>query len=355
MNIYKKIDKKIRLMSRKRSSLKATKHFMEFRTGQGLPIVRLNKEQKEQVREAWNGYVGNDGIGTHELVLSATGKFDPYICSGLLYQSHLELKLNNSAMKNGFSDKNYFDMMFPDAPMPKTVIRNINGTLLDEQYRPLTEAEALRIMGKHEKLIAKPSMENGGGRGIKFFQNEEFSLIGKEMHHDYIVQEILDQYPDLAALNPTSINTLRVISLSLNGRISPVNCILRCGAPGAVTDNYSPKDGRGRLIIGVDDNGVLRNEAFFPCGEKLDMVTPNGARFGGLQLPNYKETVELTKRIHERLPHFGIIGFDICFEKDGSPRIIEFNVRSLGILYYQYVNGPYFGDRTQEIIDAFCK
>ena len=355
MNLYRKIDRKIRVMSRVRSSLRSAKHYKDLRIAQGLPVIRLTREQKEQVQQVWNGHVKSYGYGTHELVLSATGKFDPYLCSGPLFQADIELKLNSSQLKSGFSDKNYFDRMLPGIAMPKTVLRNINGTLLDEQYRPVTQEQAQRLMSGYETLIAKPSLDNGGGKGVKLFQNEAFSQIGKEMGNNYIVQEVLRQHSSVASLNPSSVNVVRVVSLSLNGRVSPVNCALRCGAEGALVDNYITKDGRGMYVVGVNHDGTLKNEAFYPCGDKFEGVAPNGTTFAGLQLPNFEEALKMTTSIHEILPHFGIIGFDLCFDEAGTPRLMEFNIRSPGALYYQYANGPLFGDRTQEIIDTFCK
>lgn len=92
-----------------------------------------------------------------------------------------------------------------------------------------------------------------------------------------------------------------------------------------------------------------------PAASVLALPPPGVPDFAGLQLPNWDKALQLTQRIHEALPHFGFIAFDVCFDEDGSPRIMEFNIRGPGVLYYQYANGPLFGDRTQEIIDAFCK
>lgn len=355
-SLYQDFDSKVHVLSRKMGAKQSARHYFNLRSSQGLPIVRLTAEQKALVQKTWNGHVKNGaGFATHELVLSATGEFDPYICPELLFRTNIELGLNNFQLKYGFSEKNYFDKLFPDIPMPKAVVRNINGVFLDEQYHPLTEAEAFKLMGSYDRLIAKPSMENGCGKAVKLFQNEEIAGIDKAMGSDYIVQEVLGQYPGVAALNPSSVNVVRVVSLSLNGKVSPVNCALRCGAAGAVTDNHITKEGRGMFVVGVNPDGTLKENAYYSCGDKLEGVAPNGATFAGLQLPNFDQALVMTTKIHEALPHFGFVAFDVCFDEDGSPRIMEFNIRGPGVLYYQYANGPLFGERTQEIIETFCK
>ena len=108
------------------------------------------------------------------------------------------------------------------------------------------------------------------------------------------------------------------------------------------------------FVIGVNNDGTLKDEAYYSCGEKLTEA-PNGQSFAGLQLPNFQQALSLTTQVHEALPHFGFVAFDVCFDEDGSPRIMELNIKGPGVLYYQYANGPLFGDRTQEVIDTFCK
>ena len=353
-SLYKRFDSKVHVISRIMGANTSAKHYFTMLQEHNIPIRKLSAEQKEQVKAVWGDRIKSNCYATHELVYSVTGRFDPYICPEMLFRTHIELKMNNFQMKYGFSEKNYFDLMFPDEPMPKTVLRNINGVFLDSDYRPVNQDEIQQILAQHEKLIVKPSIENGVGRGVKLYQKTQYQEIFKHFKQDYLVQEVLKQHSSVPALNPSSVNVVRVISLSLNGKVSPVNCALRCGATGAITDNLVTKDGRGMFVVGVNMDGTLKDEAFFSCGERITEA-PNGQQFAGVQLPNFDKALEMTTRIHEKLPHFGFVAFDVCFDEDGSPRIMEFNIRGPGVLYYQYVNGPLFGNRTQEVIDTFCK
>ncbi len=318
----------------------------------GIPLRRLTAAQKKQVNEVWNGYVKD--FTTHELVLTATGKFDPYICSEIAVHIDIGRSLNNADMSRGMCDKNYFNRMFPEIPMPKAIVRNINGLWLDKDYCPITTQEALALMQQYDQVFVKPSLDGYSGRGAGLFKREQVQDIFNLYPKNCIVQEVFRQHETLASLNPTSVNVVRVVSLSLGDKVTPVNCALRCGAAGSVTDVSITKDGHGTIIIGVNSDGTLKDKAFFSCGESVT-VAPNGCEFAGLQLPNFDKALEMTTYIHERLPHFRHIAFDICFAEDGTPTLMEYNIRRPGVLYYQYANGPYFGERTQEIIDTFCK
>lgn len=353
-SLYKRLDSKVHVISRVMGANKSAKHYFKMLDEHNIPIRRLSAEQKKAVKAVWGDRIKSNCYATHELVYSVTGRFDPYVCPEMLFRTHIELKMNNFQLKYGFSEKNYFDLMFPDEPMPKTVLRNINGVLLNGDYQPVDGEQIKKLLADYEELIVKPSIENGVGRGVKLYEKAQFDEIFKDYKHDYLVQERLTQHSSVSALNPSSINVVRVISLSLNGKVSPVNCTIRCGATGAITDNLVTKDGRGMYVIGVNKDGTLKDEAFFSCGERIT-VAPNGQNFAGVRLPNFDKALEMTTRIHEKLPHFGFVAFDVCFDEDGSPRIMELNIRGPGVLYYQYTNGPLFGERTQEVIDYYCK
>ena len=348
--LYEKIDNKVHIISRRLGAKHSSKHYFNLLKLHNIPIKRLTSEQKKQVKQAWNGYVKD--FSTHELILSVTGRFDPYICSELLFRTKIELALNNFQLKYGFSEKNYFDKLIAGEPMPKTVIRNINGVFLDEDYALLSESQISEILNRYDNLIVKPSIENGCGRSVKLYEKRFFGDIFKDFESDFLIQEVLKQHPFLSSLNESSVNVVRVISLFFNGKAVPVNYTLRCGAQGAVTDNHITKDGRGMFVIGINSDGTLKNEAYHSCGERITKA-PNGTEFAGVKLPNFDKVLEMTTRIHSQLPHFGFIGFDVCFDEDGTPRIMELNFRGPGVLYYQYANGPLLGERTQEIIDTF--
>lgn len=352
--LYQGFDEQIHVLSRRMGVNTAVKHYRQMLREHGIPVKSLTQAQKKEIDRVWGGLMKPDCYATHELVLSVTGQFDPYICSEMLFRTNIELQLNNFQLKWGWSDKNYFDMFLPDVPMPKAVARNVNGVFLDEQYRPVTGEALEQILQTHDRLIVKPSIENGFGKSVKLYERGQYGSIETDFRSNFIIQEPLSQHSTVAELNPSSVNVVRVISLALNGKVSPVNYALRCGATGSITDNQITEDGRGMYIIGVEPDGTLKDKAVYSCGELITKA-PNGQEFAGRKLPNFEQALQMTTRIHEKLPHFGFMGFDVCFTADGTPTIMEYNIKGPGVLYYQYVNGPLFGERTQEVIDTFGK
>lgn len=352
--MYESFDEKVHVISRKMGVNSSYRHYIEMLKEHDIPFRRLTSAQKKEVDEFWKGLMRSDCYETHELAQAVTGKFDPSICSEMLFRTNIELKLNDFKLKWGWSDKNYFDMYLPNIPMPKTVARNVNGVWLDSQFHPIAQDDLKKLLNSYDQLIVKPSIENGFGKSVKLYQAGEYDQIISDFRNNFLVQEVFEQHSSVATLNASSVNVVRVISLSLNGVVSPVNYALRCGAAGSITDNQITEDGRGMFIIGVNPDGTLKDKAVFSCGEMITQA-PNGVSFSDVQLPNFGEALKMTTQIHEMMPHFGFMGFDVCFNKDGAPTIMEYNIKGPGVLYYQYVNGALFGDRTQEVIDTFSK
>jgi hypothetical protein len=309
----------------------------------GVYLMRRKK------KSTTSGVLGG-GYATHELVYSVTGEFNPRVCSELLFRTKVEFAINDQRLKHAWTDKNYFEYFFPNEDFPVAIVRNIAGVFYDNAYNVITEEKAKNLIAKYEKYAIKPTIDNGFGKNVRMItRTDDINAVFAQYGRDYIIQEIMEQYAPIAELNPSSVNVIRLISLFVNGRVSPIMAALRCGAPGSFNDNCITADGRGMFVIGITEDGKLKDRAFHSCGEKISCA-PNGANFTGMQIPNYESIKKLTSDVHSKLAHFGFIGFDIAIDKNGKPVIMEYNLRGPGVLYYQYVNGPLFGDRTDEII-----
>ena len=90
-------------------------------------------------------------------------------------------------------------------------------------------------------LIAK-KRQGFGGKGIIFFDMNEWDLrsvydkIISETD-DYIVEEYHSQTGWLHDVNPSSLNTIRVATISINGKTDVIFAYLRVGIEGAHADN----------------------------------------------------------------------------------------------------------------------
>jgi len=336
---------------------KSFRHYSKLLKMHGIPRKKLTSEQKKQVDAIWKG-VGKYDYKTHRLVYSVTGKFDPKVMSEKLFRSKIEMELNEQTFKNAWSDKSYFSWWFDKSLFPVNIVANINGTYYNNDYDVVTEDEALQIISKHDKAIIKPSLDTGFGKGVSLIEDCKSAdavkgILGK-YGKNFVVQEVLKQHPMLASFNPSSVNVVRFISMFIDGEVYPVMCALRCGGEGSISDNNITKDGMGMFVIGIDENGNLRDRAYHSCGKSIT-VCPNGEEFAGKPFPSYDKMVATVKECHKKLPYFRFVGWDFAIDSEGNPRIMEYNIKGPGVLYYQYVNGPLLGKYTDMIVERFKK
>lgn len=315
---------------------------------------KLSKNQKNEIKKVWGKLCMND-YSTHELIYSITGNFNPNYCSALTFGTALEFELNSTRYKEAWSDKNFFDLHFSDVRFPNTLAHNIQGVFYDREYNKIEKDDVLSILSWYSTVVIKPSLDSGNGHGVKLVSvGDNISSVLESYKCDFIIQEVLEQYEPIKAFNPTSVNIIRLNSLFLDGKWSYLSASLRVGAAGSFTDNKVTTDGKGMTVIGIEEDGSLKEHAYYSCGIRIDKL-PNGLDFKGFKLPNFEKAKEIAKSIHQRMPFARYVGFDIAFDKEGMPVVIEYNINAPGVFYYQLANGPLFEEKTKDVIDFINK
>lgn len=143
-------------------------------------------------------------------------------------------------------------------------------------------------------------------------------------------------------------NTIRVQSLYLNGKWSPVTVILRFGGAGSEVDNACS----GGYAVGVHPDGSLYDYGFNYKMERADHI--GDIIFKETKLSFIPSLLKHVEEAHVRqFPICKYIGWDMIVDRDGKPVCVEINSCQNGHLTFQMSAGPTFGDRTQEVID-YC-
>ncbi len=349
----KKLSNKVIQYKRLFGAHKSHRNYFKLLKKNNIEIRKLSNQQKKEVDKLYKDFKGWYSYSTHELYYSANGVFEPRIMPEDLFRSQIEVKLNEYDNKFAMSDKNYFDLFMPNVKFPDTVIRNIRGCLYDNDYNLLTKEQAQKIVDQFEFLVYKPSEENGFGRGVQLVDiSKENPLdISKK---DYVLQKVIKQHPALSALNESSVNVVRLITLFINDKVYPVSAALRIGGVGDFADNIQHPDGRGMIVIGIDENGKLRKDGVYSCCDKTD-CNPAGIKFLGYEVPQFETMKKIAMENHIRFPKSRFIGWDFTVNENNEVVAIEYNIKGPGVLYYQYTNGPLFGDKTEELLEYVKK
>ena len=143
-------------------------------------------------------------------------------------------------------------------------------------------------------------------------------------YQGFIIEPKVVQEQSISALNSSSLNTIRVITLLDKVNQARVLCAaLRLGRQGVEVDNFS----QGGLFVAVNINEGILEEGFFGTKIRSDFyqVHPDTQlSFRGFNIPYWQEVYQLACRAARVSPFCRSIGWDIAITPEG-PIILEGN------------------------------
>ena len=241
----------------------------------------------------------------------------------------------------------------------------MGGGILDADYNAVNHLEEI-LENRNANLFLKPSVDSSSGKGVLKFSKYNGEYInhktGEKLTAEFlngygshfILQEAVEQYPYLSQFCKTSINTLRIATYRsvVDEKPHVIGALIRVGKDGEVVDNAHA----GGRFVGIDvESGLLGKCAFDQYGRKYDVW--NSINYGedNYTIPNWNSIIESAKDITSHLHHMRLIQLDIAIDKQGCPKLIEYNVTGFSSWLYMTTGRAPFGNFTQEIIDYCIK
>lgn len=189
---------------------------------------------------------------------------------------------------------------------------------------------------------------NFGGLGVKRIDTTEMDSAQKEglmqsliNDHFGVIEQPLIQHPQMNAMNPSSINTIRIATLiDDNGEVHVMFHFLRTGIAGSYVDNSTS----GGLNVLIGSDGVIHKPALRDKTGVLYKEHPDTkTSFIGFEIPYFKEAIELCKKSAYVIKDVRYVGWDVCITPTG-PVFVEGNYLPAydGQLYHQ-VEHPGYG------------
>lgn len=302
----------------------------------------LERNQIKRIKEVYNEY-GKKGITTrwHRFYFACNGEFSPYYIPETLFYTEIEPQLNNKTYKKVLSDKNLLEYLFNEIKQPRTILKNIGG-IFQADNKIISLKQAIKLCRAADEIVIKPSLDSGGGKNVRVYSIEKlldsnespllevFSLYEK----DFIIQERVKQHKLMAELNPSSLNTFRVMSLINKHGVTLLSSIIRMGRKGAFTDNSSS----GGISCGVNFDGRLTKKGFTSNGKPF-YKTDNGLLFKEVKLPFMDKVKETVILLHQRVPYFRLVSWDLAIDNNADVILVEINVWGQDINFHQWNNG----------------
>lgn len=124
------------------------------------------------------------------------------------------------------------------------------------------------------------------------------------------------------------------------------NPCVRYGVEGGITDVMYIDGEEITYSVKVDvETGIVQGDwSSFKGKEEGDHPLK------GVQIPGWKEAVEMVTKGHPRMFFHDLIGWDVTIDNNGTPVCIEYNIKEPGTKLYQFAGGPYAGQFTEELL-----
>ena len=325
---------------------KITKHMGKLKTHR-----KLTRAQKQEIQEFYKSIIGKEiDLYSHEYFYSRTGVYSKFYIPTNFYMIELMGRANRWPFISAYGDKNLTEILLPNAKQPQTVLKRMNGHYYFEG-KAVSEAVAIERSKNLDDVIIKPALSSQG-RGIASLSvtdgisNIDGLPIEKVFHQygkNFLIQKRVKQHERMNALNPTSVNTIRIVTFRSDMEILLIYAVVRIGKMGSVVDNQCA----GGISAIIDEKGRLGKFGFGGYEEDNIVKTDTGTILEGYQIPSYEKAIETVKNLHFQLPFFDLIGWDIAIDEDGDPVLIEWNQR-VGLS--QSAFGPGFGKYTERIL-----
>ena len=224
----------------------------------------------------------------------------------------------------------------------------ISGMFLNSDFKQVKTEQVQEFLTAYNDTIIAKEERGTHGKQVKVMHSSEFNPDSIRSDLNYIIQPYVKQYSVLNDLYPDSVNTFRVTSyLGQEGSVKIKSCILRFGVDGSKVDNLSA----GGQFIYFDEAGKPSEQAYDTLGLPAGVKHKNtGFTYADFSIPMYNKVIESCKTAHMKYPYVRVIGWDVCVDEKGDPKLLEWNADNPGIHPDDALFGPLWTDDKEILL-----
>ncbi len=140
----------------------------------------------------------------------------------------------------------------------------------------------------------------------------------------FVIEQPIEQHPDMAYFNESSVNSIRMETLiDEAGNVKFFNTIVIIGGKGSIVSNTHT----GGVMCHINPElGVIDSHGRNPMGERFLVHPQNKNLLLGKTIPMWDQLMEYTVKLAKVCPEARFIGWDIAITKNG-PEVIEGNTK----------------------------
>ncbi len=229
----------------------------------------------------------------------------------------------NNALVSLLNDKSYYHIFDNKSEFYTAFQDHLGREWLNLETAGPEELAA--FLRDRRKVMVKPNSESGG-KGVAKLASWDLSdpqrlyRSLRESGAD-IVEDVIVQHPAMAALNPSSTNTLRVVTIINEQGPHVLYAHIRIGNSDRPVDNLHS----GGMFSPIDlDTGKIQYPAYDKARNTYTHHPRTGVELQGYQIPYWRETRELCLKAALVVPQMRYVGWDVAITERG-PIFVEGN------------------------------
>ena len=216
----------------------------------------------------------------------------------------------------------------------------IGGRLFDADMELVRPADFVSANRDNCSIVYIKADDTNSGRGVL---RTELTAVNDalvaDINADCVIQSQIDQHDWFEEFCPGSSGTIRINTLFYNSDWPrKIAALLKLPFAGEKYTQYNVI----RLAV-RDDDGNLDQFAVDDETWNLTEGHPDsGLKFAGRAIPHFRDAVEMCETLHSRLPHIGLIGWDVGIDSTGTPKVMEWNAHNPALEFAEMAAGPMF-------------
>lgn len=178
--------------------------------------------------------------------------------------------------------------------------------------------EIMRFLAGKTRVVLKGATGDSG-KQVRVLDMDETMTpqkllrIMKENNYN-LAEECIFNHRDIAALNESSLNTVRIVSMHLNGVTDFLYAGIRVGAKGAKLDNLS----QGGAVANIDINtGKISSEFYHNKSAYHGDISDKKESKVGYQIPFWDELKEFVIKASFVVDDVCLVAWDVCITETG--------------------------------------
>lgn len=183
---------------------------------------------------------------------------------------------------------------------------------------------------REHPVFVRKRVDLSKGDGVELVNVHEIGVPLKQYFEDlkatdiFQLEEKIEQSQTMAALNESSVNTIRCNAFVTRHGVKVPFAFLKVGRKGSFVDN----GGKGGILVGIDEKaGILNTDGMDEYGNRYAAHPDSNIQFKGFNLPDWEGAIQLCEEITPKVKGVQAIGWDLAHTDQGWV-IVEGNLFS---------------------------